>query len=130
LPNVDSKLVGNERKLIGESDVDVAERVLCKFCHLSSYIIGWEQLSIAECRVNSSCTLSSLFRLPTDDAVIGAKFLHRLAWEDSFWAVSKVNNRLVIWILGTVSNKVGAKLQNLIRHLLGGKRWGSRFKND
>src|SRR5699024_2858715 len=64
LPNVDSKLVGNERKLIGESDVDVAERVLCKFCHLSSYIIGWEQLSIAECRVNSSCTLSSLFRLP------------------------------------------------------------------
>src|SRR5699024_5482787 len=36
LPDIDSKIVGNERKLIGESDVDVPERVLRKLCHFGS----------------------------------------------------------------------------------------------
>ena len=38
-PYIDSKVIGNERKLIGESDVDIAERVLRKLCHLGSHII-------------------------------------------------------------------------------------------
>src|SRR5699024_1472886 len=103
LPDIDAKVICDERQLVREGNVDVSERVLSQFRHFGGNIVSWQQFRFAESCINSRCALGRFFSLSSNNAVIGSELFHRFSRKDPLRAVREVNYWFVCWVVSAVS---------------------------
>ena len=93
LEDVDAEPVGDHRQLVGEGDVDVAERVLGELGHLGGRRVGQVQLGVAEHLRRGPSALGGLPRQATDDAVVRDELDHDPPGQHALGAVGEVDDR-------------------------------------
>ena len=86
-PDVDAELIADERELIGEGDIHVAEGVLGQLGELGRASVGQEDLRGAEGGVEIAGLFGGGWSQSTTDAVIGDELFEHLAREDALGAV-------------------------------------------
>lgn len=87
LPGVDAGLLGDDRKLVGKGDVDVAKRILDQHGHLGRRGIGGDHLAADELGHEGGRYLGGSFVDATDDAVVLDQFGEDTARQHPFRAM-------------------------------------------
>lgn len=119
LPDVDAQLVADQRQLVRESDVDVAERVLGELGHLGGAGVGEMQVGLAEGRVERPGALGGRRGEAADDAVIGDELLHHASGQHPLGRVGVLD-----------AGQLGAGGGDAGSHMLGGAGRRGRLEND
>ena len=70
VPNIDPKLLTNERQLIGERDIDIPKRIFRQLGQLGSACIGQKDLRAAKCLIECFGRDRGLGRKSTGDPVV------------------------------------------------------------
>ncbi|EEF93744.1 hypothetical protein CATMIT_01623, partial [Catenibacterium mitsuokai DSM 15897] len=117
-PHVDAELVADDRQLVGEGDVDVAEGVLGELAHLGGARVGDDALAAHEAAVQLGGALRAARGHAADDAVVLDQFAHHLARQHALGAVGDVDVGGFADLLREA--QVSARIGQPLRELLGG----------
>src|SRR5690606_6110529 len=88
LPSVNPRLVTNQRKLVGKSNLNVTASVLSQFAHFGSSSIGAMQLAFDELLIKLTRLLRRGLVHPTNDSIVVYQLIHHVTGQHSLRAVS------------------------------------------
>ena len=87
LPDVDADALGDQRELIGQGDIDVAERVLHHLDHLGRGRVGAHDLALDEGRVQVGGALGASRGEATGQTIVLLELDQDAAWQHPFGTV-------------------------------------------
>ena len=141
LPHVDAEAVGDEAQLVGEGDVDVAERILGQLGHLGGTRGGGDAGAADEAAVEAERLARAARGDAADDAVVVDQLDQDAAGQHALGAVGDRDiggspQSITLWgspglLAGAAGDpEVGTKFGEQVADLFGGADRRGRFEDD
>jgi len=126
-PHVDAQAVGEHRKLVGESDIDVAERILGEFRHLRRTRGSGDAGAADEATIELKRLARAARRHAADHAVVVDQFDEDAAGQHALGAIGDPDVRAAGAATGHL--EIGTELGEQVADLLRGADRRSRFRD-